>query len=84
MVIQDVDSSGCMFILNTDYQLQKKWSLKLRFVMLKNHHDRIVVFTYSIPWTSLESSILRAQSQFMLVIYFRLFLELDLVCQTGM
>jgi hypothetical protein len=29
-------------------------------------------------------SVLRGQSQIMLVIYFRLFLELDLVCQTGM
>jgi hypothetical protein len=29
-------------------------------------------------------SMLRGQSQFMIVIHFRLFLELDLVCQTGM
>jgi hypothetical protein len=31
-----------------------------------------------------ECCMMRGQSQFMIVIYFRLFLELDLVCQTGM
>jgi hypothetical protein len=33
---------------------------------------------------SVLCSMLRGQSQFMVVIYFRLFLELNLVCQTGM
>jgi hypothetical protein len=46
------------------------------------HGDCLDCHSSTEVWS--HCTMLRGQSQFMIIIYFRLFLELDLVCQTGM